>query len=120
MSARILIVDDEPDMINLIKLMLRRGGWEVLTATNGVEALEMADRYMPELILLDIMMPGLNGHEVCARLRRDARFEKTPILAFTAQAQLEEQFRAHQAGADEYIVKPVAPADLLARVKAYL
>lgn len=120
MSARILIVDDEPDMVDLIKLMLRRGGWEVLTASSGAEALQLADRFVPELILLDIMMPDLNGHEVCARLRSDERFQDTPILAFTAQAYLEEQYRAYQAGVDEFIVKPIAPAQLLERVKAYL
>ncbi len=120
MPPTILVVDDEPDMLHLIRLILRRGGWEVITAASGSEALQLADRYPPDLILLDIMMPDLNGHEVCARLRRDPRFKKTPILALTAQAHLEEQFRAHLAGMDEYIVKPIAPAELLERVRAYL
>lgn len=120
MSPTILVVDDEPDMLNLIRLILRRGGWEVVTAASGQAALQLADRYLPDLILLDIMMPDLNGHEVCARLRRDTRFKQTPILALTAQAHLEEQLRAHLAGIDEYIVKPIAPAELLERVRAYL
>jgi DNA-binding response OmpR family regulator len=120
MSPTILVVDDEADMLNLLRLILRRGGWQVVTAASGSEALQLADRYLPDLILLDIMMPGLNGHEVCARLRQDARFKQTPILALTAQAHLEEQVRAHLAGIDEYIVKPVAPAELLERVRAHL
>ncbi len=107
-------------MLNLLRLILRRGGWQVVTAASGSEALQLADRHSPDLILLDIMMPGLNGHEVCARLRQDARFKQTPILALTAQAHLEEQVRAHLAGIDEYIVKPVAPAELLERVRAHL
>ena len=112
MSPTILVVDDETDMLNLLRLILHRGGWQVVTAAS--------DRHPPDLILLDIMMPGLNGHEVCARLRQDARFKQTPILALTAQAHLEEQIRAHLAGIDEYIVKPVAPAELLERVRAHL
>ncbi|MER3545332.1 MAG: hypothetical protein C4311_12215 [Chloroflexota bacterium] len=120
MSPTILVVDDETDMLNLLRLILHRGGWQVVTAASGSEALQLADRHPPDLILLDIMMPGLNGHEVCARLRQDARFKQTPILALTAQAHLEEQIRAHLAGIDEYIVKPVAPAELLERVRAHL
>lgn len=120
MSPTILVVDDEPDMLSLLRLILQRGGWQVVTAASGEEALQLADRYLPDLILLDIMMPGLNGHEVCARLRRDARFKQTPILALTAQAHLEEQVQAHLVGMDEYIVKPIAPTELLERVRAHL
>lgn len=120
MPPTILVVDDEPDMLNLIRLILRRSGWEVVTAASGREALQLADRRPPDLILLDIMIPDLNGHEVCARLRRDARFTKTPILALTAQAHLEEQLRAHLVGINEYIIKPIAPAELLEHVRAYL
>lgn len=120
MPPVILVVDDEPDMLDLLRLILRRGGWEVVTAASGNEALQLADRYLPDLILLDIMMPQPDGHEVCARLRRDERFKQTPILALTAQAHIEEQFRAHLAGIDEYIVKPIAPAELLERVRAHL
>lgn len=120
MTCRILVVDDEPDMVELLRLILRRGGWEILTATSGTEALQVADHYVPELILLDIMMPDLSGHEVCVRLRADARFRHIPILAFTAQCQLEEQRLALQSGADDFIVKPIAPRDLVQRVQSFL
>jgi len=120
MTPKVLVVDDEPDMVELIRLILRRGGWELLTATSGRQALQLADAHSPHLILLDLMMPDISGYEVCAHLRRDARFRHVPILAFTAHCQPEAQVLAFQAGVDDFIVKPVVPQELVDRVQSYL
>lgn len=120
MSARILVVDDDPDLLFLMRLVLKREGWEILTANGGVEALQMADRFLPELILLDMMMPDMSGHEVCARLRADARFRHIPILAFTAMAQAREHDIARRAGVNDIILKPIAPQDLFQRLQPFL
>jgi len=120
MNVRILVVDDDPDALLLIRLVLRRPGWEVVTATGGAEALRAADQYVPELILLDLMLPGMSGYELCSRLRADPRFQQTPILAFTAMTRRRETDLARQAGANDVIVKPIQADELLNRVQSYL
>lgn len=114
------MVDDDGDVLYLLRLMLRREGWEILSAEGGIRALEMARRYTPDLILLDLMMPDMDGYEVCERLRAEPRFRETPIVAITALVQPHEHQLAREAGADDVIVKPVTGRELVQRLQAFL
>lgn len=114
--ARILAVDDSPTILEMIRSILEGGGHEVITAADGVAALEMARSEDVDLILLDVMLPKLDGYRVCRLLKFDAARKDTPIVMLTAKT--EEQARATglRTGADRYLTKPVDPADLLATV----
>ncbi len=116
-QARLLIVDDEPDVVELIRASLESVGYEVTSATDGRQALEMAETEMPDLIILDIMLPGLDGYEVCRRIRE---FSAVPIIMLTARSAEVDLVRGFDAGADDYLTKPFAINELLARVKAVL
>lgn len=120
MTDRVLVVDDDPGMVNLLRILLSLEGWEVLTATNGTQALEIAECYAPHLILLDIMMPGMDGYEVCRRLRADPRFREVPVLAFTALSESEDQGRARQAGFDDLVSKGMGHKLLIERMRSFL
>jgi CheY-like chemotaxis protein len=120
MSVSVLVVDDDPDALFLLRLILLRRGWAVLVARSGIEALDVAERYAPDLMLLDLMMPGMNGYELCARLRENPRFEHTPILAFTAMPLPAAQGRAIEAGFSDVISKPVLPSELVKQLERYL
>jgi adenylate cyclase len=119
-SARILIADDNPDNLDIFRTRLAAHGYEVLTATDGQEALAVALEMRPDLILLDIMMPKIDGTDVCRRLKADSSLSFMPIVMITAKTATEDIITALEAGADEYLTKPVDHGALVARVKSML
>lgn len=118
--ARLLVVEDDDDLREVLVESLRREGYEVLTAADGERALEVVDQEQPDLVCLDVMMPGLDGIEVCRRLRADPRFEDLPILMLTAKADEADAVLGLGVGADDYVTKPARPKELQARVRALL
>jgi DNA-binding response OmpR family regulator len=120
MSARILVVDDDPEIVNLFAYALRRAGYQVEGVLDGRAALERARQAPPDLILLDVMMPGIDGYEVARRLRAEAATAAIPIVMLTARALIADQVEGLQAGANSYLVKPVTPSVLVNRVKEIL
>jgi pilus assembly protein CpaE len=117
---RILVVDDSPFNLKLASAALSPAGYDVVTAGNGREALESVETMQPNLVILDVMMPDLNGYEVCRHLRRKRSTMHLPIMMLTANDSLEERVNGFDAGADDYMSKPFEPAELQARVKALL
>ncbi len=117
---RILIVEDERDIADLIGFNLQRAGYEVMKAHDGLEGTEIALRERPDLILLDLMLPGRDGYSVFRELRRDARTVNTPVIMLTARAQTEDRIQGLEAGADDYLTKPFSPKELMLRVQAIL
>ena len=117
---RILIVDDEPMNLDILQTRLSVHGYEILTATNGEEALAVATAQHPDLILLDIMMPKIDGIDVCRRLKADASLPFMPIILVTAKADSKDVVAGLEAGAEEYLTKPIDQAALVARVKSML
>ena len=120
MAEKILIVDDDVDSLKLIGLMLKRHNYEVVVADAGQKALAKAEVELPDLIILDVMMPDMNGLEVARRLRANEKTEKIPIIMFTAKTLIDDKVEAFEAGADDYLTKPTHPAELASRVKAIL
>lgn len=120
MAEKILVVDDDIDSLKLIGLMLQRNGYEVIAANNGTQALTRAANDHPDLIILDIMMPDMNGYEVSRRLRRNPDTKAIPIIMFTAKTLIDDKVAGFEAGADDYLTKPTHPAELASRVKAIL
>ena len=120
MSEKILIVDDDAETLRLVRLMLQREGFEVIAASDGFQALDMAKSDTPDLILLDIMMPKPDGLEVTRHLRSDALTQQIPIVMFTAKTQVEDKILGFEAGADDYVTKPTQPRELVAHIKAVL
>ncbi len=119
-AAKILIVDDEPDLLDLLQYNLEREGYHVVVARDGVQALEMAEREQPDAIILDVMMPGLDGLGVARRLRHDANLRTMPILMLTALDQSDDFVRGLEGGADAYLSKDVPMPVLLSQVRALL
>ncbi|GIV35009.1 MAG: DNA-binding response regulator [Chitinophagales bacterium] len=117
---RILVVDDEPDILDFMQYNLRKEGYEVQTATHGREALEKALQFNPQLILLDIMMPVMDGIETCRELRAIAQLKGVMIAFLTARNEDYSQIAGLDAGADDYITKPIKPRVLISRIKALL
>jgi len=117
---KILVVDDEKDLLDLVKRILTRGGFEVITALDGKEGLAKVYSEAPNLIILDINMPGMNGWEVCGKIRGDPLYKHLPIIMLTVRKKKEDQLKGLDIGGDEYITKPFYPKELLARVKAVL
>ncbi|MEN9563355.1 MAG: hypothetical protein RIR73_1599 [Chloroflexota bacterium] len=120
MPERILVVDDDVDTLRLVGLMLQRQGYEVLAASNGSLGLTKAFEERPDLILLDVMMPDMDGFEVTRRLRKNPATASIPILMFTAKNQLDDKVAGFEVGADDYLTKPTHPTELQAHVKALL
>jgi DNA-binding response OmpR family regulator len=120
MAEKILIVDDDLDTLRLVGLMLQRQGYEIVAASNGQQAISMAQSGAPDLILLDVMMPDLDGVEVTRRLRAHDDTKDVPIIMFTAKTQVEDKILGFEAGADDYLTKPTQPRELFAHVKAVL
>ncbi len=118
--AHILVVDDEEDILAVVRYNLERGGYRVTCAADGDQALGHARREPPDLILLDLMLPGLNGLEVCRLLKEDPKTERIPIVMLTAKGEERDVVKGLDAGADDYVVKPFSPQILLSRVKAVL
>ncbi len=120
MSKKILIADDETDIVETLQFMLEVEGFECLTAYNGEDALNLAKREMPDLLILDVMMPKINGYKVCRLLKFDAKYKNIPILMVTARSQEEDKMIGEETGADEYITKPFEINDVVEKVKKYL
>src|SRR5437667_5750243 len=120
MAEMILVVDDDPDIARFVEVNLRSAGFDVAVATDGEEALRRAEEIRPDLVLLDVMMPRVDGFEVAQRLRRNTRTANTCIIMLTAKAQSTDKVLGLTAGADDYIIKPFDPIELLARVKTTL
>lgn len=118
MVDKILIVDDDPDTIEFLKLLLGRQGYQTVEALNGMQALSLAHSEKPDLVILDIMMPDLDGYEVARSLRRHPETAVIPILMFTAKTQVEDKVAGYEAGVDIYLTKPVHPVELQANIKA--
>jgi DNA-binding response OmpR family regulator len=120
MAEKILIIDDDVDTLRLVGLMLERQGYTIRTASDGAQALVSAKAEHPDLIVLDIMMPDMDGFEVTRRLRAEPSTAGIPIAMFTAKGQLEDKVAGYDAGVDEYLTKPIHPAELNARIKALM
>ena len=118
--TRILVVDDSPINLKLVSAALAPAGYEIVTAQNGREALQRVEGIEPDMVILDVMMPELNGYEVCRRLRQRANLGQLPIMMLTANDSLEERINGLEAGADDYMSKPFEVPELQARVKALL
>ena len=119
-KKRILIVEDETELVEMVKMRLEANNYEVLTAYDGQEALEKARKEKPDLIVLDLMLPKIDGYKVCGLLKRDTRYAKIPIIIFTAKAQEEDKKLGEELGAEAYIIKPFEPQVLLSKIKELL
>lgn len=120
MTKKILIVDDEPITIRLVRAALAKTGYEILSASNGREAFESIQAKKPDLIILDVMLPDINGFEICARLRQDPLTKMLPVMMLTTLNTVEEKVKGFQAGADDYLPKPFSPDELLMRVQVLI
>ncbi len=116
---RILLIDDEVDILELLEYNMLKEGYQVRTAQNGKSGIEIGRDFKPDLILLDIMMPGIDGVETCRLLREDATFQETYIIFLTARSEEYSEVAAFQNGANDYLVKPIKPRALMSRIDAY-
>lgn len=119
-GQKILLVDDEPDILDFVGYNIRKEGYTLFTAQNGIEALRIAEKEKPNLIILDIMMPGMDGIEVCTELRKLPELKQTLIAFLTARSEDFSQIAGLDAGGDDYITKPVRPRVLMSRINALL
>ena len=119
-KKRILVVDDEVDLVETVRFSLELEGYDVLVAYNGEEALNQARKENPDLILLDLMLPKLDGYKVCRLLKFDERYKHIPILMLTAKIQEKDKVTGMETGANEYITKPFEMDELMKKVKGYL
>ena len=119
MAKKILFADDEPDVLRVALFRLKKAGYEVTTATNGLEALELAQKLVPDLMLLDIRMPIITGVELCLKVKSDEKLKHILVIIFTASVQNMDT-RIKESGADDYLIKPFDPEQLLEKVKKFL
>jgi len=117
-EARLLVVDDEPNIVELLSASLRYAGFDVATARSGTEAVRMANEFQPDLLVLDVMMPGMDGFDVVRRLRGDGR--RVPVLFLTARDSTEDKITGLTLGGDDYVTKPFSLEEVLARIRAIL
>ncbi len=120
MAATVLVVDDEKDLVELVKYHLEKEGLKCLEARDGETALQLAKERSPDLMVLDLMLPGVDGLEVCRKLRKDPKTSSIAIIMLTAKAEEVDRIVGLEMGADDYMVKPFSPRELVARVKAVL
>jgi DNA-binding response OmpR family regulator len=120
MAEKILLIDDDPETLKFLTLILSRLGYQIITAKDGIQALNLAHSEHPGLIVLDVMLPGLDGYEVARSLRRHPETALTPILMFTVKSLVEDKLAGYEAGVDIYLTKPVHPVELQANIKALL
>ena len=120
MAKRILIVDDEVQLVEMVKMRLEAAGYEVISAYDGREGFDKAKKDKPDLIILDLMLPKMDGYKVCGLLKNDARYNKIPIIMFTARVQEEDMRLGKDLGAEEYVTKPFDPKTLLLKIKKLL
>ncbi|OGO45454.1 MAG: hypothetical protein A2Z05_04925 [Chloroflexi bacterium RBG_16_60_22] len=116
MTKKILVIEDDPATSRLVDYSLRHEGYDVLTASNGLEGIRKIHRDSPDLVILDVMLPGMDGFEICHLLRSDPATAHLPILMFSAKAQEIDRDTGLKVGADDYLPKPAAPADIVDRV----
>ncbi len=116
--GRVLVVEDEPDVAELIRYNLVKEGWDVLTASSGAEALKRVRESRPDVVLLDIMVPHLNGWEVCRRLKEDPETRGIPVIMVTGRVEEGDKVLGFELGADDYVTKPFSPRELGARIRA--
>ena len=119
-DIKILLVDDEPDVIEIIRYNLDQEGYKIYTASDGKEALKKAKKNIPHLIIMDVMMPKMDGIEACEQLRNDVSFNDTIIMFLTARGEDYSHVAAFEAGADDYVTKPIKPKIIVSKVKALL
>jgi len=119
-AKRILLVDDEPDIIKTVQVRLEKNGYAVITAIDGQDALAKARSENPDLIILDLMLPKLNGYQVCRMLKFDEQYKKIPIIIFTARTQDQDKQTSQEVGADAYISKPFESSVLLEKIETLL
>lgn len=117
---KILVVDDQKHIVRLVQITLEKAGYEVIPAYDGVEALELVEKDPPDLIVLDVMMPRMDGFEVLQRLQADPRFQRIPVVMLTAKAQDADIWRGWASGVSSYLVKPFNPRELLTFVQRIL
>lgn len=119
-TKRVLVVDDEPDLVELVSYNLKKEGFLVSSASDGEEALKKIRGEKPDLVVLDLMLPGIQGMELCRIIRKDPRTENLPIIMLTAKGEEMDKVVGLEIGADDYLAKPFSPRELIARVKAIL
>jgi DNA-binding response OmpR family regulator len=119
-KARVLIVEDEPHILLSLEVLLHRAGYETVSAADGREGLDLIRRAHPDVVLLDIMMPGLNGYEVCRAVKSDPELRSIPVIILTAKAQEVEIVKGLELGASAYVVKPFGNAEVLDAIRAAL
>ena len=117
---RILIVDDEPNIVMTLDYALQKNGFKVFIARNGFEALEIADKEIPDLVLMDVMMPIMDGYEATTQIRKNVAFKELPIISLTAKAMPEDKAKSLEAGANDYLTKPVDIDKLLNMMRLWL
>jgi len=117
---RILLVDDEPDVLEFLGYNLRKEGYQIFTCTNGRDAIDTAVKILPHLIIMDVMMPSMDGIEACREIKQSPELESTVIIFLTARGEDYSQIAGFEAGADDYVTKPIKPRVLISRVKALL
>ena len=120
MATKVLVVEDDPAARRLVSFALEQEGYDVLTASNGLEGLTKAQTERPEILVLDVMLPGLDGFEVCRRLRADTEMSGVLVLMLSAKAQESDKTTGLKMGADDYLAKPADPLEVAARVKTLL
>src|SRR4030065_2476657 len=120
MGEKILIVDDDLDTLRLVGLMLQHQGYRIVAASSGIQAIALSQGDKPDMVLLDIMMPDMDGYEVARKLRSDPATNGIPIIMFTAKTQVDDKVQGFESGADDYLTKPTQPRELFAHVKAVL
>jgi len=120
MNEKILVVEDDPGALRLAQYVLQYEGYEVLTATNGLVGLKKAQTEQPDLVVLDVMLPGIDGFEICHRLRANPQTAQLPILMLSAKAQAVDKATGLKVGADDYLTKPADAAEIVRRVKKLL
>lgn len=118
MEETVLVIEDETDVVDLLRYNLNKAGFSVLIATDGLQGLEMARKNRPDVIVLDLMLPGMNGHAVCKALKGDPDTESLPIIMLTAKGEPSERVQGLEMGADDYVTKPFSTKELVLRVKA--
>lgn len=120
MAEKILVVDDDVETLRLVGIMLQRQGYQIITAANGSQAITLTNLERPDLIILDLMMPDMDGYTVTREIRSNPRTSHIPILMFTAKSQVDDKVIGYDAGADDYLVKPFHMEELLARLRALI
>ena len=120
MSKKILVIDDETELLKALTIRLKTSGYEVITAQDGQEGLEKAKSSNPDLIVLDILMPKMDGYEVCRLLKFDEKYKSIPVIMLTAKAQDIDKTMGKKVGVDDYITKPFETQDLVDKIKKYI